>query len=197
MLDAMNYSECLFCFADEGVYKMYFNRLINNVLDEDYREEWSKGGGLCSSHSEMLLKKGSATGHAILYEDLLNSWKTHWLDDQFDCPVCKKIKENFEDSKKVFMWGLRNSKEFFEQYKVSDGICRNHFVGLYKDLDEDLKEVVVETQENAFIRLKDNLELLLRQHDYNYQGEKDPISLRSWRKAARYYTGGLEKRYRV
>ena len=67
MIDGMKAGECPFCFIDALFYKWYFKRLIEGVLDEDYKEEWTKGGGFCPEHTKMLLKQGSATGHAILY----------------------------------------------------------------------------------------------------------------------------------
>lgn len=197
MEDAMHFLECPFCFLDEALYKMYFSRLLNNVLDQDYRTEWLSGGGLCSKHSLMLLEKGSATGQAILYQDLVNNWKKTWLDNSFVCPVCQKIDHNFEDSKKAFIWGLNNRPEFYESFLSSDGLCRDHFVKLYPKLAFDVQELLISVQDKAFGRLNKQLELLLRQHTYNYQGKKDQPSLRSWKKAARYFVSGVEKKYRV
>lgn len=197
MIDGMKAGECPFCFIDALFYKWYFKRLIEGVLDEDYKEEWTKGGGFCPEHTKMLLKQGSATGHAILYQYLLEDWKERWTQGDFDCPVCAKIAKDLADSKKVFAWGLKNDAECLEEYKKSSGICRGHFVSVYGELDEDLKKLVVEVQERAFERLKENLELLLRQHDYNYDGPKNAESLRSWKKAARYYIGGLDKQYKA
>lgn len=197
MMDAMKVSECPFCFIDEAYYQLYFKRLLEGVLDENYHEEWTKGGGFCKDHSRMLLKKGSATGQAILYKYLLENWKDNWLNDEFDCPVCSKIQKDLIDSKKVFMWGLKNYPEFLKEFKASNGLCKGHFLSIYKDLDEDLKKIVEDVQEKAFERLKAKLELLLRQHDHNYAGPKDSESLRSWKKAARYYVGGVDKKFKV
>jgi len=196
MEDAMKIQECPFCFLDLIIEETYFKRLLNNVLDEDYREEWNKGGGLCPEHALMLLNKGSATGHAILYQDLIENWKNIWLEGNFNCPACERIESNFISSKKAFIWGIKNAPSFKKRFQNSAGLCRKHFVRVYEGLDTDLADLLLQVQEKAFLDLNNQLELLLRQHDYNYQEKKDTKAARSWRKAARYWGGGTEKKWR-
>jgi len=193
----MQLNECPLCFLDEAVKKMYLNRLINNVLDDGYREEWQESGGLCPEHALLLLEHGSATGHAILYQDLIPNWQDIWLNNKINCPVCKRLVENKQDASKAFIWGIKNAPSFKKHYSNSTGLCKEHFNIVYNQADLEMQSFLITVQERAFQELNRKLTLLLRQHDYNFEGKKDPEAARAWRKAARYWSSGVEKKWRV
>ena len=193
LLDALAARGCALCRLALKASDSYINALLyEGVIDVPIREELRNARGLCYRHAwRMAARRGSVLGTAIIYRDVINAlaraleeepvaprgWrgKKDSLDRRLapttGCPACQ-LEGNAERRAAKTLLKHMGAPEVADAFSASSGFCLPHFRLLLSHASEKDARTVALWQGTALRRLRDELDELIRKHDYRFQHER-------------------------
>jgi Family of unknown function (DUF6062) len=214
LLEALQGGGCALCRLARKASDSYVNALLyEGVIDVPIRDELRNARGLCYRHAwRMTGKRGSVLGTAIIYRDVVNTlamaleeataapgrWRGNRdsLDRRLapttECPACRLEADAERRAAKTLIKHL-GAQEVTDAYLVSGGLCLPHFRLLLSHASAKDAEAAARWQGKALSRLRDELDELIRKHDYRFQHE--PVAegeADAWQRAVAALVGEAE-----
>ena len=121
-----------------------------------------------------------------------------WLDQKLgSCFVCNQLEENMERYYATF-FALLKDGEFRQKVEGSKGLCMRHFLELLKRTQAHLpnsqrqwfRENVFSVHWENLLRVKEDLDWLVKKYDYRYASADWKNSRDALRRAMQKYQGG-------
>ena len=121
-----------------------------------------------------------------------------WLDQKLgSCFVCNQLEENMERYYATF-FALLKDGEFRQKVEGSKGLCMRHFLELLKRTQAHLpnsqrqwfRETVFSVHWENLLRVKEDLDWLVKKYDYRYASADWKNSRDALRRAMQKYQGG-------
>jgi hypothetical protein len=213
LLDALQAGGCALCRLGQRASDSYLNALLyEGVTDVGTRDELRAGRGPCHRHAwRMAHKRGSILGTAIIYRDVVNTL-TKVLEEEAtaapgrlrgnrtanlgrrlaataSCPACRLESDAVQRGAKTLLKHMKDP-QVAAAYVAGGGLCLPHFQLALSHAGEGAAHTLAEWQATALRRLRDELDELIRKHDYRFRGE--PITEReanSWKRAVAAVAG--------
>jgi hypothetical protein len=195
LLEAFQAGGCALCRLAHKASDSYLNALLyEGVVDVPIRDELRNARGPCHRHAwQMANRRGSVLGTAVIYRDVVNTlaralqdeavatrrWRgnrdglARRLAPTAGCPACALEQDAEHRSAKTLLKHLA-SAEIAAAYAAAGGLCLPHFQVVLAHAGEEPSRTLAMWQESALCRLRDELDELIRKHDYRFQSE--PIS---------------------
>jgi hypothetical protein len=192
LLEAFQARGCALCRLARKASESYLNALLyEGVVDVPIREHLRNARGPCYRHAwQMAGKRGSVLGTALIYRDVVNTlakalrveasapwrWRGNRevlaarLAPTAGCPACTLERDAERRSAKTLLKHL-HSAEIAAAYTAGGGLCLPHFQVVLSQADEEAARTLAQWQEGALSRLRDELDELIRKHDYRFRGE--------------------------
>lgn len=213
LFDALCADGCAICRLARKASDRYINALLyEGVVDVDLRQKLRDARGLCYVHAwRMANKRGAVLGTAIVYRDVINTLakaletpeKRSLLGGGKDttakrlaatepCPACSLEQEAVRRAVKTLLKHLGDA-DIAESYVAAGGLCLPHFTDALTHANGAASQSLADWQASAFRRLRDELDELIRKHDYRFSGE--PITEQeavAWTRAVAAAVGETE-----
>jgi hypothetical protein len=192
LLEALQAGGCALCRLAHKASESYLNALLyEGVTDVPIREELRNARGPCHRHAwQMANKRGSVLGTAVIYRDVVNTlakalqeevaaprrWRgnrdglARRLAPTTGCPACALEQDADRRSAKTLLKHL-GSADIAAAYVAAGGLCLPHFQVVLAHAGEETTRTLAQWQESALCRLRDELDELIRKHDYRFRGE--------------------------
>lgn len=215
LLDAMQAGGCALCHLARKASDRYLNALIyEGVIDVDIREKLRDARGPCYRHAWRIAhRRGSVLGVTIVYQDVVNTL-TKALEAQAatsprlfgraqvdllrqlapsaDCPACLLEGEATRRFAKTLLKHLR-ADGMDQRYVDAGGLCLPHFQLMLSHAGQGAANTLSGWQATAWRRLRDDLDELIRKHDYRFRHEPVAESeADSWERAVAAVVGDVE-----
>jgi hypothetical protein len=214
LLEALQAEGCALCRLARKASDSYINALLyEGVVDVPIREELRNARGLCRRHAwQMVGKRGSVLGTAVIYRDVLNTlaktlqeqaaapqrWRgsgealARRLAATAECPACRLEEDAERRSAKTLLKHLV-SAEMAAAYAAARGLCLPHFQAVLAHAGDQAARTLAQWQESALCHLRDELDELIRKHDYRFRGEAiSEEEAASWKRAVAAAIGELD-----
>ena len=190
LLDALQADGCAVCRLARLASDRYINALLyEGVVDVDLRQKLRDARGLCYDHAwRMVKRRGSVLGTAIVYRDVINTLtkglesperRALWggsdtvakrLAATAPCPACHLEAEAARRTIKTLLKHIQEPA-IAETYVVAGGLCLPHLTAALTSANAAAAARLADWQAIAHRRLRDELDELIRKHDYRFQGE--------------------------
>jgi hypothetical protein len=214
LVEALQARGCALCRLARKASDSYINALLyEGVIDVPIRDELRNARGPCHRHAwQMTGKRGSVLGTAVIYRDIVNTlakalqqdaaeprrWRGYRealarrLAPTTGCPACTLEQDAERRSAKTLLKHL-DSAEVAAAYAAGGGLCLPHFQVVLSHAGEEATRTLAQWQAGALCRLRDELDELIRKHDYRFQHE--PVTAEeadAWQRAVAALVGEVE-----
>jgi hypothetical protein len=216
LLDAMQAGGCPLCRLARKASDSYLNALIyEGVVDVQVREKLRDARGPCYRHAwRIARRRGSVLGVSIIYRDVVNTeikaLEAHaaaptrrfarsepdlarQLAATTDCPACELEAGAAQRYAKTLLKHLKG-EGIDAAYVAAGGLCLPHFRLVLQHAGPEPARTLAAWQAAAWRQLRDELDELVRKHDYRFRSE--PVSdeeADSWERAVAMMVGDEEK----
>ena len=222
LLDAMQSGGCVLCRLARKASDRYLNALIyEGVIDVDIREKLRNARGPCYRHAWRIAhRRGSVLGISIVYRDVVNTLTkaleaqaatsprlfgrtqvdlSRQLTPSVDCPACLLEGEATRRFAKTLLKHLGtppfrvSADGMAQRYVDAGGLCLPHFQLVLSHAGQGAANVLAGWQAAAWRHLRDDLDELIRKHDYRFRHEPVTESeANSWERAVAAVVGDVE-----
>jgi hypothetical protein len=215
LLEALQTGECPLCNLARRASNSYLHALIyEGVTDVKVREELREARGLCHRHAwRMAGQRGSVLGTAIIYRDVINTLVRtleagegsptrlfgrregglqRALSASQTCPACVLERDSEQRSAKILLRHLED-EAIAAEYLRGSGLCLPHLEISLAHAGQTASRTLATLQASTWSRLRDQLDELIRKHDYRFRQE--PVSADesvSWQRAVAAGAGSAE-----
>ena len=214
LLDALQGEGCAVCRLARKASDSYIRALIyEGVTDVKLREALRDARGLCARHGwRMAGRRGSVLGTAIIYRDVINTLVkalearppaarlfgrgqqelSRALAPSENCPACILEQDAERRAVKILLNHLGDAA-IADAYRQAGGICLPHFQLALAQGSQSAGNALAAWQAQAWSRLRDDLDALIRKHDYRFRSE--PVTEEeadSWERAVAAVVGEAE-----
>jgi hypothetical protein len=216
LLEALQAGGCPLCRLGRRAGDSYLHALIyEGVTDPDLREKLRDARGPCFRHAwRMANQRGAVLGTAIIYRDVVNTLnkaleaggdaprrlfgKQAELSAQLaptaPCPACTLEIDATHRAAKILLKHLGDS-DIEQAYVAAGGLCLPHFQVVLSHAGGSATRTVAGWQATAWRRLRDELDELIRKHDYRFAREKvTDAEADAWQRAVAAVVGAAEVR---
>ncbi len=191
LLEALQADGCAICRLARRAGDRYINALLyEGVVDVDLRQKLRDARGPCHTHAwRMAHRRGSVLGTAIVYRDVINTLtkglgaperRSLWgggkdtaanrLAATKPCPACRLEEDAIRRAIKTLLKHL-GDPSIAESYVATGGLCLPHFTEALLHASSSASAKLTEWQVTVYRGLRDELDELIRKHDYRFQGE--------------------------
>jgi len=194
LLDALAADGCAICRLARKASDSYINALLyEGVVDVDLRQKLRDARGPCYVHAwRMASRRGAVLGTAIVYRDVINTLAKELeapekrsllggknslaqrLAATGPCPACSLEEDAVRRAVKTLLKHIDDSG-IAESYVAAGGLCLPHFTETLAHAGGPAggtaRRSLSDWQATAFRRLRDELDELIRKHDYRFSGE--------------------------
>lgn len=214
LLEALQGEGCAVCRLARKASDSYIRALIyEGVTDVKLREALRNARGLCHLHGwRMVGRRGSVLGTAIIYRDVINTLVkalearpaaarlfgrgqpelSRALAASEDCPACLLERDAERRAVKILLNHLGDSA-IAEAYQQAGGICLPHFQLALGQGSQSAGVTLAGWQAQAWAQLRDDLDELIRKHDYRFRSETvTDDEADSWERAVAAVVGEAE-----
>jgi hypothetical protein len=180
--------------------------------DVDVRKELQRTQGFCHQHTWQLVHMGATLPLAQAYRDIITDLteqlqkgpgeNTPGLLRRFfenpnrrepeQCPACRRT----EEAEARYIHTLRKAlldPEFFQHLETSNGLCLPHFYRSCElklsDTPGDWLTLLRKAQLTCLQRLDQELQEMIRKHDYRFKDEARGAEMSAWKRAAGIVAG--------
>ncbi|MBV9617159.1 MAG: hypothetical protein JO031_17035 [Ktedonobacteraceae bacterium] len=187
--------------------------------DIDVRKELQRTQGFCNQHTWQLVHMGATLQLAQAYRDILTDMVEQLQSEQEEggvassglfrrlfensnrrkpeqCPACRRK----EEAEIRYIHTLRKAlldPDFYQQFEASNGLCLHHFYLScdlkMSDTPGDWLSLLQKAQLACLRRLDEQLQELIRKHDYRFKDEARGAEMSSWKRAAGIVAGEEDK----
>ena len=190
LLDALADEGCAICRLARKASDRYINALLyEGVVDVDLRQKLRDARGPCYVHAwRMAGRRGAVLGTAIVYRDVINTLAKELeapekrsllggknslaqrLAATAPCPACSLEQDAVRRAIKTLLKHVSDA-DVAESYVAAGGLCLPHFTASLAHASGAASQSLADWQAAAFRRLRDELDELIRKHDYRFSGE--------------------------
>jgi hypothetical protein len=195
LLDALADEGCAICRLARKASDRYINALLyEGVVDVDLRQKLRDARGPCYVHAwRMAGRRGAVLGTAIVYRDVINTLAKELeapekrsllggkgplgrgalaqrLAATAPCPACSLEQDAVRRAIKTLLKHVSDA-DVAESYVAAGGLCLPHFTATLAHASGAASQSLADWQAAAFRRLRDELDELIRKHDYRFSGE--------------------------
>ncbi len=217
ILESLQAEGCAICRLAQRASDSYLRALIyEGVTDVKLREALREARGLCHRHAWRLAgTRGAVLGAAIVYRDVINTL-TKALETQSaaptrfrlpgrgqpalaqalapaaPCPACALEDDAQGRAAKILLKHL-DDDAINAAYLAAGGLCLPHFQVALVHAGPGAAKTLANWQAQAWRRLRDNLDELIRKHDHRFRHE--PITATeavAWQRAVAAAAGESE-----
>jgi hypothetical protein len=211
ILAACTQEGCLLCrLVQENIQRYLEHWKYELFTDVEIRRELRRSRGFCHRHTWQLAQMGASLPLAQSYRDiitdsiehlqrgstaapgLLRRLTTSGTAEQQPCPACRA--EERADVR--YIHTLRRAildDEFYLAFSASSGLCLEHFRLASEikmsDTPGNWSERLNAAQLGCLRRLEEQLNELIRKHDYRFRDEPHGPEMHSWKRAAAIVSG--------
>jgi hypothetical protein len=183
--------------------------------DVDVRKELQRAQGFCNQHTWQLAHMGAILQLAQAYRDIITDLTERLQKDPGEgtatasglfrrlfennnrrepeqCPACR----HREEAEFRYIHTLRKAlldPDFYRQLETSSGLCLHHFYLSCElkmsDTPGDWLSLLRKAQLACLQRLDEQLQELIRKHDYRFKDEVRGVEMASWKRAAGMIAG--------
>jgi hypothetical protein len=216
--EALAHSGCPICHLTmRSVGRLLKSVAYEQVNDIALRAELRAARGFCNTHAHRWLREAhSALGTALIYRDVLMSAARDLLGNQQPadtasgrllrtflkaersprrrertCPACRAQREADERYIEVLLGLLESDEQVRERFAGTQGLCLRH-VRLATARGGAAVDQVLEQTRRGIERLVEDLDEVIRKHDYRFRHEPRTDSQRSAPARAISLAAGLE-----
>ncbi len=199
LLEALQAGGCAICRLARRAGDSYLHALIyEGVTDVKLRAALRDARGLCHRHAWRLgHQRGAVLGTAIVYRDVVNTltraletqgcqpsegWQPliRWghgasrlaqaLAPTAPCPACVLEADAEQRTAKILLKHHEDAA-VNDAYVAAGGLCLAHFQAALAHAGPAAAKMLAERQAEAWRRLRDELDELIRKHDHRFQHE--------------------------
>jgi Family of unknown function (DUF6062) len=192
LIEALQAGGCALCRLALKASDSYLNALLyEGVIDVPIRDELRNARGPCHRHAwQMAGKRGSVLGTAVIYRDVVNTlaralqeeaaaprrWRgnrdtlARRLAPTAGCPACALEQDAERRAAKTLLKHV-SSADIAAAYDAAGGLCLPHFEVVLAHAGGEASRTLAQWQASALCRLRDELDELIRKHDYRFRGE--------------------------
>lgn len=216
LLYACTQEGCPLCRLTQESIRRYLESWKYELFtDVDVRKELQRTQGFCHNHTWQLVQLGATLPLAQAYRDIItdlteqlqkvsstNAPSTPGLLRRFfesgskreteQCPACRQT----EEAERRYIHTLRKAllhTEFYQQLAASNGLCLHHFYLSCElkmsDTHGDWLTPLRKAQLACLQRLDQELQEMIRKHDYRFRDEVRGSEMSAWKKAAGIIAG--------
>ena len=215
LLEALQTGECALCHLARRASNSYLHALIyEGVTDVKVREELREARGLCYRHAwRMAGQRGSVLGTAIIYRDVINTLVRtleagenaptrlfgrregglqRALAATQACPACVLERDAEQRTAKILLRHIED-EAIAAEYQRGSGLCIPHLDRTLANASQSASRTLAAWQANAWTRLRNELDELIRKHDYRFRHE--PVTTEesvSWQRGVAAAVGSAE-----
>lgn len=217
LLEALQAGGCAICRLARRASDSYLHAVIyEGVTDVKLREALREARGLCYRHAWRLAEtRGAVLGIAIVYRDVINtltkalearpgagaglrllgrgqSSLASALAPSTSCPACV-LEEDAQHRTASTLLRHLGDNAIATAYLGAGGLCLPHFLVVLGHAGPGAADTLAEWQGQAWRRLRDELDELIRKHDYRYAHEIiTPAEAVAWQRAVAAAIGESE-----
>jgi hypothetical protein len=221
VLEALQAGGCALCRLAYRASDSYLNAVLyEGVTDVKVRETLRDARGVCYRHAWRLAgKRGAVLGTAIVYRDVINTLTKALEAGQDDaprlfgfgpagrsspdlarnlaaskaCPACTLEQDSEQRTAKILLKHL-NDAAIEEAYIAAGGLCLPHFQVALANANAGAGKKLAGWQAAAWRSLRDELDELIRKHDYRFRSETiTEAEAQSWQRAVAAAIGEPER----
>jgi hypothetical protein len=220
LLYACSQEGCPLCrLTQESIARYLDSWKYELFTDVDVRKELQRTQGFCNQHTWQLVHMGATLQLAQAYRDIITDLSEQLLKEPGEgpsttsglfrrlfennsrhepeqCPACRRK----EGAELRYIHTLRKAlldPDFYRQLAISDGLCLHHFYLSCElkmsDTTGDWLSPLRRAQLACLQRLDEQLQELIRKHDYRFKGEARGAEMSSWKRAAGIVAGEENK----
>ncbi len=216
LLYACTQEGCPLCRLTQESIARYLNTWQYELFtDVDVRKELQRTQGFCSQHTWQLAHMGATLQLAQAYRDIITDLAEQLQKDAGEgsrvfrrlfennnrrepgqCPACRRQ----EEAEIRYIHTLRKAlldPDFYRQLEMSHGLCLHHFYLSCElkmsDTPGDWLSLLRKAQLACLQRLDEQLQELIRKHDYRFKDEARGAEMSSWKRAAALVAGEENK----
>ncbi len=195
LLEALQAGGCAVCRLAQRASDSYLHALIyEGVNDVKLREALRDARGLCHRHAWRLgHQRGAVLGTAIVYRDVINTLikvleaqaaaparvrlpgrdqpgVARALAPTAPCPACALEADAEQRTAKILLKHFEDAA-ILDAYRAAGGLCLPHFQVTLSHASPAAARLLAERQAQAWGRLRDELDELIRKHDHRFRHE--------------------------
>jgi len=208
---------CLLCrLTQENIARYLDTWKYELFTDVDVRKELQRTRGFCNQHTWQLVHMGATLQLAQAYRDIITdlteqlqneagvnnatglfrrSLKNGNKREPEQCPACHRK----EEAENRYIHTLRQvllDPDFYRQFEASHGLCLPHFqlscTLKLPDISSNWLSLLRKAELICLQRLDEQLQELIRKHDYRFKDEARGDEMSSWKRAAGIVAGEEE-----
>lgn len=217
LLEALQAGGCAICRLAQRASDSYLHAVIyEGITDVKLREALREARGLCYRHAWRLAEtRGAVLGTAIVYRDVINtlakaletrqgvgaglrllgrgqSSLVRALTPSAPCPACV-LEEDAQHRTVSILLRHLDDDAIATAYLAAGGLCLPHFLVVLGHAGPRATATLADWQARAWRRLRDELDELIRKHDYRYAHEIiTPAEAVAWQRAVAAAIGESE-----
>lgn len=217
ILEALQAGGCALCRLGRRAGDSYLHALIyEGITDPGLREKLRDARGPCFRHAWRLAnQRGAVLGTAILYRDFVNTLTRALEADEAaprrlrlggrgkpgpanalapvaDCPACLLEADATRRAAKILLKHLADP-DIRQAYSAAGGLCLPHFRLTLSLAGGGAARLLAGWQADAWRRLRDELDELIRKHDHRFAHERVTAEeADSWQRAVAAVVGTAE-----
>ncbi len=195
ILESLQAGGCAICRLARRASDSYLHALIyEGVTDVKLREALRAARGLCYRHAwRLAATRGAVLGTAIVYRDVINTLTkaleaqpavgsrfrlpglgqgglTQALAPAASCPACT-LEDDAQDRAARILVKHLDDAAIGAAYLAAGGLCLPHFQVALAHAGPAGVKTLADCQAQAWRRLRDELDELIRKHDYRFRHE--------------------------
>ncbi len=218
LLYACTQEGCLLCRLTQETIARYLDTWKYELFtDVDVRKELQRTRGFCNQHTWQLAHMGATLPLAQAYRDIITDLTEQLQNASGDnnttglfrrlfendskrepeqCPACRRK----EEAENRYIHTLRQAlldPDFCRQLEASHGLCLHHFnlscTLKLPDVPGPWLSLLRKAELTCLQRLDEQLQELIRKHDYRFKDEVRGPEMSSWKRAAGIVAGEEDK----
>ncbi|ADQ41721.1 hypothetical protein Calkr_2260 [Caldicellulosiruptor acetigenus I77R1B] len=201
MIENLKEDKCIICYLkNKAMDKFFDDFLYESVNDHSLRDRIRKGG-ICPEHARKLESFGDVLAHAIIYSDLLSSFKNnHHIEilprkrktqEQNMCVFCEK-EQGFEDTyTRAFSYYWAAQSQFKSAFSERGFICQRHLNQVLEKMSSmSVQKDLLSVVKHKIDIILHHLEKIKEKNDYrNIHESYTPEEVRAWHMAVEFVAG--------